>query len=462
MREVVIDGVRYVPAESDRETIGIGVTTRNRPDLLPTVLDAIRKHTPGARVVIVDDASAPPAKDATHRFDANVGIARAKNRCLELLQDCEHIFLFDDDAYPIADDWWRPYVESPEPHLMRLWRGDDAKQLHADSEHVAYQGPRGVMLYAHRTVLDIVGGMDVRFGQWGHEHVDWSNRIHAAGLTTWRYADVVGSDKLIRSLDESGEAVRTVPAKDRARLVESNQGLLDAQRNLAEYREFRTERDIVLTALFTSHPDPQRRGRMSASPEMLRDLMVSLKAHDVVVLADELEHAEHATVERTASTMTNPYMARWLHYWRWLRAHREVRFVWCVDGTDVELLGTPFPLDRGKLYLGTEATTAGSGWLAGNTTPAMREFLAEHGRAQLLNAGLVGGDRETVMRFIHTMLRRYYDALTDGIDITAHVNDMGVLNWVGRDGDFELVTGPSINTTFKANERNAWSTWKHK
>jgi hypothetical protein len=26
-------------------------------------------------------------------------------------------FLWDDDAWPIADNWHLPYIESPEPHL---------------------------------------------------------------------------------------------------------------------------------------------------------------------------------------------------------------------------------------------------------------------------------------------------------------------------------------------------------
>jgi hypothetical protein len=30
---------------------------------------------------------------------------------------CEHLFLFDDDAWPIADNWHLPYIESP----SRIW-----------------------------------------------------------------------------------------------------------------------------------------------------------------------------------------------------------------------------------------------------------------------------------------------------------------------------------------------------
>src|SRR5690554_5113268 len=109
--DVVIDGVRYVPAgrSSGPERIGIGVTTRNRPKVFSETLKNLRKHLPeGSELVIVDDASGEPVKEATYRFARQAGIAKAKNKCLELLADagCTHFFLFDDDCYPRRDGWW--------------------------------------------------------------------------------------------------------------------------------------------------------------------------------------------------------------------------------------------------------------------------------------------------------------------------------------------------------------------
>ncbi|EUA60279.1 putative phage protein [Mycobacteroides abscessus 1948] len=47
----------------------------------------------------------------------------AKNRCIAELMDlgCDHLFLADDDVWPTVDEWWKPYVESPEPHLSFQW-----------------------------------------------------------------------------------------------------------------------------------------------------------------------------------------------------------------------------------------------------------------------------------------------------------------------------------------------------
>jgi hypothetical protein len=49
--------------------------------------------------------------------------------------------------------------------------------------YATWTWPRGVMLYVRREVVSKIGGMDERFGPGGHEHVEWSKRIHAAGFT---------------------------------------------------------------------------------------------------------------------------------------------------------------------------------------------------------------------------------------------------------------------------------------
>jgi hypothetical protein len=108
------------------------------------------------------------------------GVAVNKNTGIELLMDqtdCEHLFLSDDDIWPRS----RAAVELHargryEPHSMVCW---GRHRLHG----VEWTWPRGVLLYATRSVVETVGGMDERFGPGGHEHVEWSRRIHQAGFT---------------------------------------------------------------------------------------------------------------------------------------------------------------------------------------------------------------------------------------------------------------------------------------
>ena len=125
------------------------------------------------------------------RHDKSLGIVASKNVSLAALMvaGCEHLFLWDDDAWPVADGWWLPYIDSPEPHLAYQFldlagarKLNDIAVLYRDDKHVAYTGQRGVMLYYHRSVIERVGGFDPIYGRGMYEHSDLALRIHNAGL----------------------------------------------------------------------------------------------------------------------------------------------------------------------------------------------------------------------------------------------------------------------------------------
>jgi Glycosyl transferase family 2 len=451
-------------------TVGVGITTRNRPDILATCLEHVRKHTPGARIVVVDDASDVPVPGADHRFAENAGIARAKNKCLELLADCEHIFLFDDDCWPVADGWYEPYVNSAEPHLMYIFEVfhesanssvqlKDTKVLYADSRHVAYSHPRGCMLYCDRRVLDVAGGMDAAFGMWGFEHGDWSNRIHAFGLTTFRFPDVAGSSALIHSMDEYGADAHlsTVDGTDRRACLKRNSALYKSHWNAPIRCEFREtplsgSRDIVLTSYLSGVVDPQRGVTWGPDPGATDPLRQSLGGRELIVFSDSIPGV-------SVEPGLNPYFARWMHVYRYLRDHEDVRYAFCVDATDALMLHDPFPHMRpGALYCGSEPATLSLPWMVRNH-PTYAAWLRRNASRPLLNCGLVGGDRATVMRLAHDVLREYMDAMTNGHDMPF---DMGAFNFAAYEGGYEIVTGPLVHTRFKAYEAESDAWWKHK
>lgn len=484
--EVIIDGEAYAPvSEMPARSIGIGVTTRNRWGTLQQTIAKLRLHTPDAYIVVVDDASSDAEAwrtldldtiDLAVRNEENLGIAASKNRCLEELakRGFDHIFLFDDDGYPISDDWADRYIESPEPHLMYQFEDlagptklRDITKLYDDGTHVSYSGPRGVMLYIDaRVVLPRVGGMDTVYGRWGYEHGDWSNRIHNAGLTTHRFADLVGSERWIHSMDEHEEVERGTQRAERTEAVRRNVKLYHERWDSSEYRPFREDRAVV-TTLLNGGGDPQRpraKGLVGADLAVLKDSVTKHVGLPLRALSDAgISDAEVCTMG-----VTSPYIQRWISYLEWLRVNDWVRLVWFVDGTDVELLRNPFDLEPGKLYIGSEPTTVGSGWLWKNAR--VRELTLEHGEHQLLNAGLVGGHRDVVMEFIHAIVKAYFDdqialshkkvphALTD------QVNDMGLLNVVALRPEWRerLVFGPAVNTEFKSEKPNSWSRFRHK
>ncbi|WP_454520438.1 glycosyltransferase family 2 protein [Citrobacter koseri] len=484
--QVIIDDVPYAPVCNSSARIGIAISTHNRADVLSRALTQHMKFLPaGALVVVVDDGSKPaavvPAGVQLVRQEASLGIVASKNASLTALMDagCEHLFLWDDDAWPIADGWHLPYIESPEPHLAYQFldlagprKLNDLAVLYSDDKHIAYTGQRGVMLYYHRSAIEHVGGFDWIYGRGMYEHSDLALRIHNAGLTTWAYADVTGSDKLIHSLDEHEAVDRSVPTADRKALVERNVKIHNERRDtgFTGYVEYRQQRDVVITTLLTSQPDPQRGTKMTASPDMLTTWVKSIRGADSVVLVDQLTSApDGAQLVTVPDVAMNVYFRRWLHIWQHLRDHPEYRFVWCTDGTDVEMLCAPWEeMEAGKLYVGSEPKTYADLWAKQNHPERIyQEFIEQHRNDVMLNAGLLGGTRADVMAFAHSIIRLYYRLESYRFwkkeQAGTAVGDMLAFGIVAKSFGDRIVTGPRIHTVFKSEgigKEYAW--WRHK
>ncbi|MBY6254283.1 glycosyltransferase family 2 protein [Citrobacter werkmanii] len=484
--EVIIDGVEYSPTGDDSVSIGIAITTHNRPNILKRTVEQHMQHLPpGALVVVVDDGSKPAAvvPDGVQllRHETSLGIVAAKNASMTALIEagCEHLFLWDDDAWPIADNWHFPYIESPEPHLAYQFldlagrnKLNDMAVLYRDDNHIAYTGQRGVMLYYHRSAIEKVGGFDQVYGRGMYEHSDLALRINNAGLTTWAYADVVGSEKLIHSLDEHEAVERSVPRPDRQALVERNVKIHNERRDtgFTGYVEYRRQRDVVITTLLTSQPDPQRGSRMQPGPTALTTWAKSIRGADAVVLADQLTSAPSgAQLVTVPDVAMNVYFRRWLHIWQHLRDHPEYRFVWCTDGTDVEMLRAPWEeMQPGNVYVGSEPKTYADTWAKQNHPERIyQEFIEAHRNDVMLNAGLLGGSRDDVMAFAHGIIRLYYRIESYRFwkkeQAGAAVGDMLAFGIVAQSFADRLVTGPLVHTVFKTDgigKEAAW--WKHK
>lgn len=478
--EVVIDGVAYRPAAASPARVGVAITTHNRPEHLAEALKHHQQHSRGATIVVVDDGSTPPATVPEGvtliRHETSLGIPAAKNACLVALMDagCEYLSLWDDDAYPIADEWWAPYEASPEAHLSYQFldlsgprKLNDITVLYEDDQHVAYSGQRGVMLWYRRDAIETVGGFDPVYGRGMYEHSDLANRIHHAGLTTWRYADVAGSNGLIHSLDEHESVQRSVPKDAREQLVRDNARIHNERVDTDTYPGFvpyRTPRNVVLTCLYGHDDDPQRPGKRMTTAQ-LGPLVRSVQGADVVVHTDLDPIADAETVPAKRGGV-NVFFKRWLDAYRWLRDHPDVQWVAAVDGTDVTMQHEPWAhLEPGKLYVGYEPSIVANDWLRKNhPDPKVQAFIDSHPHETLLNAGVVMGDRATIMRFAHRLTAHYFDRARDRFNRrdTAgdDLGDMGAFNLIAR--DFDLVWGPRVTTVFRQNEENGWSWWRHK
>ncbi|WFY37798.1 glycosyltransferase family 2 protein [Citrobacter braakii] len=484
--QVTIDGVPYAPASLVSSRIGIAITTHQRAEVLKRALEQHMKHLPaGALVVVIDDGSKPAAVVPNGvqllRHESSLGIVASKNASLTALMDagCEHLFLWDDDAWPIADNWYLPYIESPEPHLAYQFldlagpcKINDMAVLYRDDKHIAYTGQRGVMLYYHRSAIEKVGGFDPVYGRGMYEHPDLALRIYNAGLSTWAFADVAGSEKLIHSMDEYEEVTRSIPRPERESLAKSNAVIYSARRDIGYtgYAPYRQQHDVVLTSLLTSEPDPQRKVKMAADPALLQVWSRSIRGAKAVVLADELTSApEGATLVSVPAVSMSPYFARWLHIYQHLRAHPEYRFVWCTDGTDVEMLREPWAeMESGKIYVGSEHKTYSDEWIKTNHHgKAYSDFIEQHRDEPLLNAGLLGGIRADIMEFAHTIIRLYYRIESYRFwkmeKAPATLVDMGAFGVAAKSFGDRIVTGPKVHTVFKTDGiGKEVAYWKHK
>lgn len=153
------------------------------------------------------------------------GVAATKNRGIRALMAAgvDHLFLADDDVYPLSKFSWTRYVDDPALHLSLSWgkaRSEGTVTTHK-GDYSAWAWPRGCMLYAHRSVIDRVGGMRTEYGAGGHEHVEWSRRIFQAGLgpsETVMFCDLVQNPRdwwHAEDMIRPGETVHQLRARRR-------------------------------------------------------------------------------------------------------------------------------------------------------------------------------------------------------------------------------------------------------
>lgn len=461
--------------EKTKNKIGIGITTHNRYDVFKKTYKEIVKYAPsGAKIVVIDDFSDKVVPEATYRFTKNVGIARAKNKCFELLEDCDHIFLFDDDCYPMSSDWYKPYIENKENHLMYIFLNfknaklNDTEVLYKDDKIISYSHARGCMLYYKKKILDKVGGMDIGYRKWGFEHEDLSNRIYNAGLTTHRIMDVIGSDKLIFSADEYQRVPSTVNGSERRSYLESMREKFNYSRTSKEFKPYKNyppknTNSIILTTFLNAMPDIQRNGIMwKQDYSAISKLRESTENNNIklVVLhncfdVEDSTLTKHVKVNQTL----NPYLQRWLSYYEYLRDNPKIEYVFCVDATDVEVLNDPFEyLEKDIIYTGDENNYVGCAWMRGICkSKGLQDFILKFRNKRLLNAGVVGGSRELIMEFCKEMYYLYNLKFKD------ETIDMPLYNYViYNEYNNKFINGRKVTTIFKGYEKESRAWFKHK
>ena len=197
--------------------VGIGIITRNRSGILNYSLQFFNEFGHGSSIVVVDDDTPEPECDLNkevcehHQVEyfktTRLGIAKAKNLCLELLGDCDHYFLFDDDAWPVQRGWEAHYIElarnTGQEHLMHLLDLPGMPRMHSERGLSWHSQCGGVMLYLTKKAKETTGGWNPKFNIYGYEHAELSRRIYSLGLTQGPgpYISSATSKEWIYSLD---------------------------------------------------------------------------------------------------------------------------------------------------------------------------------------------------------------------------------------------------------------------
>lgn len=187
--------------------IGVAISTtgdKHRMRLLQQSVRAWDKVLPlGSSMFITVDGSVEDAERVRESVDCwtgavfrvgqpegpereRLGVAANKNTGLELLMgntSVDHLFLCDDDTWPLSRAALDLHIEMNVMHTMVCWGKHRLVTPSAHHRAAYWNWPRGVLLYLARQVVTRIGGMDERFGPGGHEHVEYSQRIYSAGMS---------------------------------------------------------------------------------------------------------------------------------------------------------------------------------------------------------------------------------------------------------------------------------------
>lgn len=178
--------------------IGIGVTTYKRQENLNECLSKIKEHTKcNYELYVATDTD----------FDRQ-GVAKRKNECLKNLKNCEHLFLFDDDCFPISDTYVDFFVDAhrqtKEHHFnFCIDRLHNLKSTVFQGDYCieVYEKVGGVFLFLTQTVLQKVGAFGENYNLYGFEHIGYSMRIFDANLVSDFFTSLADTDKHIFSHD---------------------------------------------------------------------------------------------------------------------------------------------------------------------------------------------------------------------------------------------------------------------
>lgn len=207
--------------------IGVGIVTYNRPDQLKKLIESLEVHpldeildtgivVNDGNVVELDFDDVSIHNDTWEWVDneKNLGVGKSKNVALKYLlsQDCDYIFLIEDDIYIKDPTVFEKYVEASQKTgiqhfnysqhglMNKVW-GEGTPNPVTTLDYASANLSIPIFLHCvgafslyTRHCLETVGLLDERYYN-ACEHVDHTLAIIEAGMHPpfWRFADIQNS-----------------------------------------------------------------------------------------------------------------------------------------------------------------------------------------------------------------------------------------------------------------------------
>lgn len=228
--------------------IGIGILSFNRAGSLRRLVESILTHTDLRRttVFISDDASTDQeTRDYLAELSGNknltiiinaerLGIAGNTNRLLRCLSRFQYGLILNDDVEVKRSGWEAFYPDAldrsglhhliyREPGVYGAVRGFNHTSRGVNLLRVDDR-PHGAVLAFTNHYLKTVGFFDRRYGLYGLEHVDWSQRAWEMGLQSQGFFDAAGSEVFFKLHDEASSVENRSLHLKRARAEFASRG----------------------------------------------------------------------------------------------------------------------------------------------------------------------------------------------------------------------------------------------
>lgn len=228
-----------------RPTVGIGIITYNRRDLVWQTVEAVRQftRTDDAVMVVADDGSSDGTAQLLRERSvpvvtgANMGVAWNKNRALFLLSQilrCKAVILLEDDTHPTEAGWERDWLAAAASwghiNFLSPWMEKHVLSGAGTPDDPALSGMVTAQCAVYSEAALTYGGyFDPAFRGYGHEHIEHSRRLLRVGYG--------GTDRRVNGKEE----VRYFMMKSSLSVV-AIESKRDAE---SEERNFRLAQDLM-------------------------------------------------------------------------------------------------------------------------------------------------------------------------------------------------------------------------